>query len=383
MMSIMGGEVAGKTALIVCYSPVGNDARVSKQIRWLESAGYRVDVLSRGPEHPDASGRGFGIGFPPLLFRFLAYLFLSPAARFRAVVARYLPVAELADRRYDLIVVNDHQLLPWIVEAAPRLTDGPVALDLHEIYSGKTVSLLDRVLHQRYDEWLLEWITSEVFTTRLTVADGIADIYRDEYEVPRPTVIRNVARYEELEPSRVDPDAVTLVHHGYAAIWRGIDLMLDAALLLEPRFRLVLMVMGDERSMAPLRRHPAVVSGRVEFRDPVAVTDVAEALNEFDLELIFFPPRYRNIKHALPNKFFEAVQARLGVVIGHSVEMMPYVREHGFGVVVDGWSAEALAATINSLSTAEIVAMKQAADQAAEDLSTKSEGPRFLAAIGA
>lgn len=372
-----------KKALVISYSPVGNDARVSKQIRWLESAGYRVDVLSRGPEHAEASGHSFRIGFPPLPVRLLSYILLPPAARFRAVVARFLPLAELADRRYELVVVNDHHLLPWIVEAAPRLTNGTVALDLHEIYSGKTVGWLDRLLHQRYDEWLIDWVTSEVFTTRLTVADGIADIYRDEYEVPRPTVIRNVARYEELEPSRVDPEAVTLVHHGYAAIWRGIDLMLDAALLLEPRFRLVLMVMGDERLMAPLRRHPAVVSGKVEFRDPVPVTDVARTLNEFDLELIFFPPRYRNITHALPNKFFEAVQARLGVVIGHSVEMVPYVRQYGFGVIVDGWSSEALAETINRLSTAEINAMKQAAHQAAEDLSTKREGPRFLAAIGA
>jgi hypothetical protein len=195
----------GKAALVVCYSPVRNDARVSKQIRWLESAGYRVDVLSRGPDHDEASGRRFRIGFPPLPLRLLSYAVMPSALRFRTVVARHLPVAELAGRRYELIVVNDHYLLPWVVEAAPELTDGTVALDLHEIYSGKSVNLLDRLLHQRYDEWLLEFITSEVFTKRLTVADGIADIYRDEYEVPRPTVIRNVARYEELEPSRVDP----------------------------------------------------------------------------------------------------------------------------------------------------------------------------------
>ena len=263
---------AAKRALVMCYSPVGRDARVAKQVRWLEAAGYRVDVLSRAPEHPDATGERLRIGFPPIVFRLLTYVLLTPSARFRAMIQRQLPLEQFASgRRYELVVVNDLQLLPWVVQAAAELTDGAVTLDLHELYSGKVVGVLDTLLHVRYDRWLLTFIAAEAFTTRLTVADGIADIYRDECGIPRPIVIHNVARYEELEPSPVDPDRIMLVHHGYATIRRGIDVMLDAALLLEPRFHLVLMVIGDRRTLARLRRHPAVVAGRVELRAPVAV----------------------------------------------------------------------------------------------------------------
>jgi hypothetical protein len=159
--------------------------------------------------------------------------------------------------------------------------------------------------------------------------------------------------------------------------------MLDAALLLEPRFTLVLMVLGDERSLAPLRRHPAISAGRAKFRQPVGVTEVARALNGYDLELIFFPPRFANNVYALPNKFFEAIQGRLGIVIGESPEIVGFVQEHGFGIIVDGWSAADLAAAVNRLSTDEILAMKQAASRAAFSLSTQGEGPRFLAEIGA
>lgn len=367
----------------MCYSPVGRDARVSNQIRWLESAGYTVDILSRGPKHADATGKQFTIGYPPLFSRLFMYVALPLRARFRWLVEKKLPAQELAGEKFDIVLVNDLQLLPWVVKAAPALAKGPVILDLHEVYSGNGTDLFYKLLLARYDDWLLTFISSPVFTKHLTVAEGIADLYRDQYGVPRPGVIRNVAPYQELEPSPVDPERIVLVHHGYAAVERGIDLMLDAALELEPRFVLTLMVLGGERELGPMRKHPAVVAGRAEFREPVAVTEVARALNDADLELIFFPPRFANNAFALPNKFFEAIQGRLGVVIGESPEMVGYVRENGFGAVVDGWTASGLAAAINRLSAEEITAMKQAADKAASEFSTRGEGPRFLSEIGA
>jgi glycosyltransferase involved in cell wall biosynthesis len=196
-------------------------------------------------------------------------------------------------------------------------------------------------------------------------------------------VVRNVAPYEELEPSLVDPDRILLEHHGYAAAERGVDIMLDAALQLEPRFTLVLMVLGDEAEFATIRRHPAYGAGRVQLRKAVPVTDVARAVNDCDLEVIFFPPRFANNTYALPNKFFESIQGRLGFVIGQSPEMVPFVRQYELGIVVDGWTAPDLAAAINRLTAEEISAMKRASDRAAEELSTRGEGPRFLAEIGA
>lgn len=367
----------------MCYAKVESDARITKQIRWLEGAGYRVDVLSQGPDHPDASGRGFRIGRLSSRMQLIIHAFLPPRARFRGVVEKFMPTAELEGQKYDLIIVNDHHLLPWAVKAIPAMANGPVVLDLHEVYSGNGTSLVYKLLIARYDDWLLTFITDPVFTKHMTVAEGIADLYRDQYGVARPGVIRNVAPYEELEPSPVNPERIVLVHHGYAAVERGIDIMLDALLELEPRFEMVLMVLGEERSLAPLRNHPAVAAGRAVFREPVGVTEVARALNEYDLELIFFPPRFPNNIYALPNKFFEAVQGRLGIVIGESPEIVGFVREHGLGIVVDGWTAADMAAAINALSTEDIVAMKQAAGRAARSLSTEGEGPRFLAQVEA
>lgn len=372
-----------KSALVICYSGVGSDARVTKQIRWLEAAGYRVDILSRGPEHPDATGTFFTIGEVQARLARITYAFLPSRWRFERTVGRFIPQDELTGRSYDLIVVNDHHLLPWAVNFLPSVANGPVVLDLHELYENNGTGLVYRLLVAHYDKWLLSFIGNSVFTSHLTVAEGIADIYRDHYGLERPGVIRNVAFYEDLEPSEVDPNNITLVHHGYAAVERGIDIMLDAMLEADNRFHLVLMVLGDDRSMAPLRGHPAVAAGRATFREPVGVTEVARALNAYDLELIFFPPRFPNNKYALPNKFFEAVQGRLGVVIGDSPEIAPFVNEHGLGLTVDGWTGSDLAAALNKLSAEDIMKLKRASDAAAKELSTVGEGPRFLQYVGA
>lgn len=375
--------LGAKRALVMCYSPVPNDARISKQIRWLENAGYAVDVLSRGPEHPDATGRAFRIGEESRRSRLVAFALMPASVRFKMTVLRHLPVGELQGQTYDLIIVNDHHLLPWAVDAIPAMARGPVVLDLHELYSNNGTDLVYKLLIAPYDDWLLGFIGDSVFTHYQTVAEGIADIYRDQYGVPRPGVIRNVAPYEEMEPSPVDPERIRLIHHGYAAAERGIDIMLDAMLEADERFSLEMMVLGDDRAMAPLRAHPAVKSGRATFRTPVGVTQVARALNECDLELIFFPPRFPNNKHALPNKFFEAVQGRLGIVIGESPEIVPFVKEHGLGIVVGGWTGADLAARLNALSAEDVMALKQASHRAAKELSTVGEGPRFLSLIGA
>src|SRR5690606_26764240 len=129
-----------------------------------------------------------------------------------------------------------------------------VVLDLHELYSGNGTNLLYKFVYARYDDWLLTFVDSPVFSSRLTVAEGIADIYRDDYGIDRPAVVRNVAPFEEQDPSPVDANRIRLVHHGIAAVERGIDIMLDAVPELDERFELDLMIIGNSDVLDPIRR---------------------------------------------------------------------------------------------------------------------------------
>jgi hypothetical protein len=176
---------------------------------------------------------------------------------------------------------------------------------------------------------------------------------------------------------------IRLVHHGRADLGRGLELMLDAMLELDDRFELTLMLVGEKFELASLGKHPAAASGRVRFREPVPVDEVAAALNEYDVEIIFFPPRTENLRFVLPNKLFEAIQARLGLVIGESVEMVRVTESAGNAVVVPAWTSNALAGTIASLDAGSVRRLKAASHAVAPEYSAEREGAVFLAAIGA
>jgi glycosyltransferase involved in cell wall biosynthesis len=371
-------------ALVASHVPV-TDSRPSKQISWLESAGYRVDVLSREAAHPAASGHHYEIGFPPLPARLAAYGMLPNRARYRFMIDRQIPSALIPDpsAKYDVVIVHDLELLPWFVAHAAELSDGPILLDLHEFFGSQGIGFTYRVLFARYHRWLLGMVADPAFTVRTTVADGIADLYVSTLGITRPTVVKNTPPFASLRPSDRHDDRILLVHHGRADLGRGLELMLDAMLQLDARFTLVLMLVGDERELAFFRRHPAVAAGRVEFRDPVAVDQVPAALNECDLEIIFFPPKTENLRFVLPNKLFEAIQARLGVVIGESVEMVRVVQGAGNGIVVPEWSSESLAATIASLNADDVRRFKEASDAVARQYSAEHERSVFLELIGA
>ena len=89
-----------------------------------------------------------------------------------------------------------------------------------------------------------------------------------------------------------------------------------------------------------------------------------------------------NLRFALPNKLFESIQGRLGIVMGESPAMVEVVRAYGDGVVVEGWGSADLLRTLEALSYEDVVRMKAASDLAARTLNAEQEGRVFLALIG-
>lgn len=152
--------------------------------------------------------------------------------------------------------------------------------------------------------------------------------------------------------------------------------------MVESRFSLHLMLVGSSSAVKTLRRKAAGFDHRIVFEEPVAVENVATALNPYDVELIFFPPVTENLRHALPNKFFQSIQGRLGIVIGESPDMAELVAEFDNGIVVKGWSPTDLAAAINALDVAQIGRLKAASGVAAAELNSAREKSHFFAAAG-
>lgn len=89
---------------------------------------------------------------------------------------------------------------------------------------------------------------------------------------------------------------------------------------LDDRFEMYLMLVPtDQDYLTELKKLAG--NRAVEFLPTVPTQQISTFINQFDLGLFIVEPVNFNYTHALPNKFFEFIQARLGIVIGPSPEM--------------------------------------------------------------
>lgn len=352
--------------LSLTAADLSRDPRVTRQRSILRECG---ETWSAGLAAPD-DGSAFielvqRARTPLRRARSLAQLLLRTHAgyaenRYRLHSSAHRPAA------WDLVVANDVDTLPLAFQCAG--TGTPVLLDAHE-YAPREFEdrLYWRVLQQPHKTWLCHQYLPRVHGF-MTVCDGIADEYARMFGVARPVVVPNAPPRQSGAPRSTAPDRIRLIHHGLASRSRKIELMIDLMRHLDRRFTLDLMLVSAETGYLDWLRRRAAGNPRITFRAPVATAEIIAATREYDIGLFLLPPTNFNYHFALPNKFFEFIQARLAVAVGPSPEMARLVRQYSLGVVAEDFNPATLARHLNALEAPVIDQAKQAAHRAAEVL---------------
>jgi hypothetical protein len=363
--------------LIVSFSPIERDPRVLRQVRELRSK-HRLTVAGFGPFSLDGV-EGLSLRMPVRTYNDKARIASALAARrFEHFYWRQQPQVDqlirlIGNRRFDLILANDFDTLP----VAFRLARGaPVVADLHEYALDESRHPTARLFWSPLKRWVLSHhlhLASGVST----VADGIAAAYCRQLGIPRPIVIPNAPPFVALSPSSETGDRVRLVHHGSCGPNRGLEDVLRVVGPLDERFELHLMLVGDDGPYGDHLRRLAAANGRTTFHQPVPTFDISLAINGYDLGIHLLPGRAFNDLHALPNKFFEFVQARLGVIVGPSPEMAGLITQHGLGLAAPSRDPRQVAALLNRLTADEIQSFKRASHAAAPELCWEAFAPRL------
>jgi glycosyltransferase involved in cell wall biosynthesis len=378
------------SALIIVFSEAHSDPRVRHQITWLVDDGWTVDTIGWGGlpslevnEHFDLLPQSDWV--QTRWGSALTYGFFPLRHLFRTVTSNRIPrVARerLHDGAYDLVIFDDFDFLPIIKDPAifsPAAAKTHIHLDLHEYHSpSRRLNSAWRYLTRRFYVWQRGLIGDSDINSRSTVASRIADMYSRDFTIKTPALVRNCPPYEDQQPSDLEAGRVRLLYHGLASASRGLAEMVEAMAQLEERFSLTFMLTGNEPFQAKLRSLAKPLGERINFVPPVAMPEIAAEINKYDLEVMFYRPLTANLEFALPNKLFEAVQGRLGLVIGRSPMMVEVVEEFRNGVVVRDWTVETLVTTLNALTPEDVFTIKTKSHTAARQLSAEAEGQVFL-----
>ncbi len=354
-----------KKILILSYSPLDRDPRVRRQILALKND---YMIVAAGQTSPNISGVDFVSlntkhDYRRLLFR-LGWMISGKSIRKLAFSgclekAYWDPKHESIYQKVksincDGIIANDVNMLPISIRIASE-KNLKVYFDAHE-YATKQNQEERRDYKSLIYEWALKnYIQQPASFT--TVCEGLAKEYNSEFG-RLPEIILNAPLLEDLSPSKVDPHKIDLVHHGIAAPKRKIETLIELMHKLDSRFHLNLYLVDYNKSYLSHLKYLSKDLDNITFKEPVKTELISKEINKYDIGIYMLNDDSFNMKYALPNKFFEFIQARLAIAIWPSPEMAKIIENNKLGWVTTSRDIQNMASLLNHLSEQDIFEAK-------------------------
>lgn len=362
-----------KQILCVSFSPIHADSRVLRQIEVLREHGEVTTVgYGQAPagvaRHIEVPEKAASLPQTPLGVMRLA-LRHHNAVELKAPGEKAVRRRVVESGPYDLVVANDARALPLAFAAA----DGaPVYADMHEWAAEERATILSwRLLVGPYFEALCKKYLPRAAAVT-SVSSGLAGLYRDRYGVATE-VVRSAADFQDLAPTPVDPRTIRLVHSGTADAERNIVELIDAVNQLGDGFTLDLYLLEVPGGHLDVIRKKAASSPRVTVHPPVPPDTLPRVLNQYDLGVFLYPLKTLSHLYHLPNKFFDYVQARLGLVFSPAPEIDAHIGEYGLGLITADTTADALVDALRDVTVDDVTRYKKAANRAARTLSSERD----------
>ncbi|WP_300827290.1 hypothetical protein [Helicobacter sp. UBA3407] len=180
----------------------------------------------------------------------------------------------------------------------------------------------------------------------------------------------------------VNPNHIRIIHHGYASPDRKIEVMIETMDYVDSRFHLDLMLVPNyQRDYYQTLQAMVEKRKNVRILPPVSFEEIIPFSTQYDIGFYILKPANFNHLYALPNKFFEFIQARLAIAIGPSPEMARLVQEYNLGIIAKDFSAKEMAKSLNALTKEQILQYKENANQTAKILNAEKEGEKLLGVL--
>lgn len=271
---------------------------------------------------------------------------------------------------YDLIIAHHPTALPLAIKLANLYKQVPVIFNAHEYYTREFESD-EKWLEQTkpYYEYILNKSLPEV-SAIFSVSKNILSEYSKNFMIKgEKYVVPNDKPFQQLEPSEVTVP-IKMVHHGIANKDRRLEKMIFMMDFLNDNYQLDLLLLIQDEEYGKYLMEEASKRKNVRVLPPIKYDEICPNLNKYDIGLYILENSSFNNENALPNKFFEFVQARLCLAISPNAEMKKIIDDYKLGVTSDGYDSEEMANRISKLSIEDIKNFKQNVHSNARKLSS-------------
>ena len=330
-------------AIVSVTNDLYTDNRVNKVCLFLVSQGY--DVLLVGRKRKNSKP----LAERPYRTKRMKLLFETGAKFYAAFNFRLFWF--LFFRKADVLVSNDLDTLLANHWAKKFKRNCRLVYDSHEYFT-EVPELIDRPKVQRF--WLR--IERKIFPKLIdiyTVNESIAKIYQDLYS-KELKVVRNVSHKWEPQSIKsktelgIDETKPMIILQGAGInVERGGEEAVEAMKSVDA----VLYFVGDGDVILTLKQtvEEENLAHRVKFVGRVPYQEMMNYTYHADIGLTLDKPRSMNYKFSLPNKVFDYMHATTAIVATDIVEVKRVVESCDIGKIVEPFSSDSLASTLNEL----------------------------------
>jgi hypothetical protein len=398
-----------KKILVISPSVISSDQRVIKQIKTLLNNNYYVISAGFGNLAPlNQNHRHIQVinkhNFK-LLFISLnrAYNFLEenilPMLNLSFLSEKINPFIldfknKLKDIDFDFIISNEILTLPVSIYLANKnnLPLNRIILDLHEYYPKEFEdNLIWKLTKGKFYNYLLNKYKKYLNRINITtVSNKIAELYKNNYDIKNIYIMRNIPYYQDIKPVfREENEFIRLVHIGGAIKSRKLEISIQALKYTQKKFILDFYLIANSEDKIKYLNYLKKLANeinqkthnKVNFYQPLSHNKLIKSISTYDLGIFTLYPSNINYNYALPNKIFEYIQSRLGIVITPNPEMASLVKEYNVGLVSEDFSPISFAKTLDKLNTELINKFKINSDTAAKILNYNNEEKILLSII--
>ena len=377
----MGDNYQKRPLVVISFTKIASDVRINRHIQHL-SKEFEITSIGYGPQPLNASVHieiPSSLKYLPLsvngILRLLFNFLGRKGPRTQSVDYVSLRLAELETKT---VLINDVQCLPLIDSLD---TNSVIVVDMHEY---APLEMEDdwrfRLLLKRYYTFLCATYLGRVSAV-VTVSDGLAKKYSKEFGI-HAEVVMNAREYVNVESKPVASNVIRLVHTGLAARSRHLENMVFAVGGLQGFSLSMYLVPAprQKRTLTKLRKLCDLYDNCV-LESPVPSSELPKTIAQYDVGLLYIHPSNFSLKHSLPNKLFDCIQARRPVIVGPSPDISEFVNQYDIGYVAQSFDVEEIRSLIANLDKQMISEKKENLDEAAEKVNAQTECKKLLAVI--